>query len=64
MMDIKKMFLAVQPQNLSDRGMLRFVWRSQVLLPRTSTGVVSSPFQAIWCLKEAAKLQRVKYPES
>ena len=71
MVDIKKMFLAVQLQKLSDRDMLRFVWaEADAPSPdfyRFKTlpfGVVSSPFQAIWCLQEAAKLQKVKYPEA
>ena len=71
MVDIKKMFLAVQLQKLSDRDMLRFVWaEADAPAPnfyRFKTlpfGVVSSPFQAIWCLQEAAKMQKLKYPEA
>ena len=71
MVDIKKMFLAVQLQKLSDRDMLRFVW-AEANKPapgfyRFKTlpfGVVSSPFQAIWCLQEAAQQQKHAYPEA
>ena len=71
MVDIKKMFLAVQLQKLSDRDMLRFVWAepgaSAPNFYRFKTlpfGVVSSPFQAIWCLQEAAKKRKLEYPEA
>ena len=70
MVDIKKMFLAVQLQKLSDRDMLRFVWaEADAPAPnfyRFKTlpfGVVSSPFQAIWCLQEEAKMQSSNTPK-
>ena len=66
MVDIKKMFLAVQLQKVSDRDMLRFVW-AEANAPKPDFYrfktlpfcVVSSPFQAIWCLQEAAKMQKL-----
>ena len=67
----RKMFLTVQLQKLSVRDMLQFGWAEPgTLAPdfyrfkNLPFGNVSSPFQAIWCLQEAAKLQRMKYTET
>ena len=71
LIDVKKMFLAIQLEKLSDKDMLRFVWakpgsnRPDLLRYRVlAFGVVSSPFQAIWCLHETAKMFLKKYPVS
>ena len=71
LIDVKKMFLAIHLAKPSDKDMLRFVWarpgtdkpdllRYKVL----AFGVVSSPFQAMWCLHETAKMCQDKYPEA
>ena len=71
LIDVKKMFLAIRLEKLSDKDMLRFVWakpgsdRPDLLRYRVlAFGVVSSPFQAIWCLHETAKMFLKKYPIS
>ena len=71
LIDVKKMFLAIHLAKLSDKDMLRFVWAKQgsnrpdLLRYRVlAFGVVSSPFQAMWCLHETAKMNQDKYPEA
>ena len=63
--------MRMQLQKLSDRDMLRFVWAEAdkpapdfYRFKTLPFGVVSSPFQAIWCLQEAAQQQKHKYPEA
>ena len=69
--DIQKMFLSVNLANKSDKDMLRFVWapvgsesvdlyRFRVL----AFGIISSPFIAMRCLKETAKMFKDKYPKA
>ena len=71
LVDIKKMFLAILLEKLSDQDMLRFVWakpgsthpqlyRMLVII----FGVLSSPFQAMWCLRETADLLQDQLPEA
>ena len=71
LIDVKKMFLAIQLSKASDKDMLRFFWakpgatRPDLLRYRVlAFGVVSSPFRAIWCLHETAKMNMSKYPEA
>ena len=71
LIDIKKMFLAILLSKTSDKDMLRFIWakpgsdRPDLLRYRAlAFGVISSPFQAIWCLHETAKMNMQKYPEA
>jgi len=71
LVDVKKMFLAIQLEKVSDKDMLRFVWakpgssRPDLLRYRVlAFGVVSSPYQAIWCLHETAKMFLKRYPVS
>ena len=71
LVDVKKMFLSIHLSKTSDKDMLRFVWaepgadRPNLLRYRVvAFGVVSSPFQAIWCLHETARMNIEKYPEA
>ena len=71
LVDVKKMFLSIHLEKLSDKDMLRFVWgkpgstRPDLLRYRVlAFGVVSSPYQAIWCLHETAKMFLKRYPTS
>ena len=71
LVDVRKMFLAIQLEKPSDKDMLRFVWatpgsdRPNLLRYKVlAFGVVSSPYQAIWCLHETAKMFLAKYPVS
>ena len=71
LIDVRKMFLSIHLAKVSDKDMLRFVWakpgsnRPELLRYRVlAFGVVSSPYQAIWCLHETAKMFLKEYPEA
>ena len=71
LIDVKKMFLSIKLSETSDKDMLRFVWappgseRPKLFRYRVlAFGVISSPFQAIWCLHETARMHMDKYPEA
>lgn len=69
--DIRKMFMSVKLSKESDKDMLRFVWAppgsdkpTLYRFTRLPFGCVSSPYQAIWCLHETAKMWEKKYPKA
>ena len=70
LIDVKKMFLSVDLALTSDKDMLRFVWGRPgelVKVYRHKTlafGVISSPYQAMSCLHDTAKLLEKEYPEA
>ena len=70
LIDIKKMFLNVGLQMDSDKDMLRYMWGSPGTVPKIyrllviGFGIISSPYQATWCLHETAKRFVDKYPEA
>ena len=70
LIDVKKMFLSVDLALKSDKDMLRYIWAKpgepiKVYRYRTlAFGVISSPFQAMSCLHDTAKLLEKKYPEA
>ena len=67
LIDIKKIFLAIHLEKTSDKDMLRFVWGPKdsgtpelYRLLVIAFGVLSSPFQAIWCLQKTAEMFNVQ----
>ena len=70
LIDVKKMFLSVDLALTSDKDMLRYVWAKpgeKIKVYRHKTlafGVISSPFQAMSCLHDTAKLLETDYPEA
>ena len=70
LIDVKKMFLSVDLALTSDKDMLRYVWAKpgdQIKVYRHKTlafGVISSPYQAMSCLHDTAKLLEKEYPEA
>jgi hypothetical protein len=70
MIDVKKMFLAVKLELKSDKDMLRYLYGpkgSQPKLYRLTSlgfGILSSPFQAMQCLRGTAEALKDKYPEA
>jgi hypothetical protein len=68
MIDVRKMFLAVKLELTSDKDMLRYLWGprgSQPKLYRLTSlgfGILSSPFQAMQCLRQTAKALKDRYP--
>ena len=70
LIDVKKMFLSVELALTSDKDMLRYIWAKpgdQVKVYRYKTlafGVISSPYQAMSCLHDTAKLLEKQYPEA
>ena len=70
LIDVKKMFLSVDLALQSDKDMLRYVWAKPgdpIKVYRHKTlafGVISSPFQAMSCLHNTAKLLEKEYPEA
>ena len=71
-LDIRKHFLQVELRDDEDRDMLRYLWRrfdpdSRPTMYRHKVlafGLVSSPFQAIWCVQETARMFGEKYPSA
>ena len=68
-LDIRKMFLQVYLDKDSDKDMLRYVWsdfdQSEPTMYRHKVlpfGLLSSPFQAIWCLQETARMFKAEFP--
>ena len=70
LIDVKKMFLSVDLALTSDKDMLRYIWAKPgepIKVYRYKTlafGVISSPYQAMSCLHDTAKLLEKKYPEA
>ena len=70
LIDVKKMFLSVDLALTSDKDMLRYVWAKpgeQIKIYRHRTlafGVISSPYQAMSCLHDTAKLLEKEYPKA
>jgi hypothetical protein len=70
LIDVRKMFLAVKLQLKSDKDMLRYLWgepgKQPDLYRLTSLGfgILSSPFQAMQCLRGSAAALASKYPEA
>jgi hypothetical protein len=69
--DIKKMFFSVKLKKESDKDMFRYMWAppgaerpTMYRFTRLIFGGVCSPYMAIWCLKETAKMFSDKYPEA
>ena len=71
-LDIRKHFLQVELRDDEDRDMLRYLWRNFDENVRPTMyrhkvlgfGLVSSPFQAIWCVQETARMFGDKYPSA
>ena len=69
-LDVRKMFLQVELRDEEDRDMCRYLWRdfntnSRPIMYRHKVlpfGFVSSPFQAIWCVQETARMFQKQYP--
>ena len=70
LIDVKKMFLSVDLALTSDKDMLRYVWAKpgeplKVYRYKTlAFGVISSPYQAMSCLHDTAKLLEKEYPKA
>ena len=70
LIDVKKMFLSVDLALTTDKDMLRYVWAKPgeaIKVYRYKTlafGVISSPFQAMSCLHDTARLLEKEYPEA
>jgi len=68
--DISKMFLQIRLSSVKEMDFLRFLWRDACanIVPNEYRmkvlvfGAVSSPFQAIWCVKEHAVRNGAKLP--
>ncbi len=68
--DISKMFLQIGLSDEGEMDLLRFLWRDADLLHDPVEyrmrvlvfGAVSSPFQAIWCVKEHARINGSPFP--
>ena len=71
-LDVRKMFLQVELRDEEDRDLCRFLWRDFNHAKRPTMyrhkvlpfGFVSSPFQAIWCVQETARMYREQYPRA
>ena len=71
-LDIRKHFLQVELRDEEDRDMLRYLWRQfdsdiRPVMYRHKVlafGLVSSPFQAIWCVQETARMFGDKFPSA
>ena len=69
-LDVRKMFLQVELRDDEDRDLCRFLWRDFDPKKRPTMfrhkvlpfGFVSSPFQAIWCVQETARMFKDQYP--
>ena len=69
-LDIQKHFLQVELRDDEDRDMLRYLWRNFNQRERPTMfrhkvlafGLVSSPFQAIWCVQETARMFGEEFP--
>jgi hypothetical protein len=68
---VSKMFFSIDLKSDADRDMLRYLWCDfhettpkmyrYTVLP---FGVISSPYQAMWCLRETAKKLQNRYPKA
>jgi hypothetical protein len=70
LIDVRKMFLAVELALKQDKDMLRYIWGEPGTEPKLyrlkslGFGILSSPFQAIKCLQDTAKALAKVYPEA
>ena len=68
--DIRKMFFSVRLALKSDKDMVRYFWGNFTGHPKLKRfcvlpfGVISSPFQAIWCIQKTARKWKKHYPEA
>ena len=70
-LDVSKMFFSIGLLDEADKDMLRLIWNNfdderptmyrYTVLP---FGLISSPFQAVSCLHQTAKMFESKYPEA
>ena len=68
--DISKMFLQIKLSDSKEMDLLRFLWRDynstmdpiEYRMNVLVFGAVSSPFQAIWCVKEHATMHGGTFP--
>ena len=70
LIDIKKMFLSIRLELKSDQDMLRFAWGlpgetiRHYRMVVVTFGLISSPYQAISCLQDTAKLNQSIYHDA